>query len=117
MPLVLSVSDNEDNRNLLVVLFSGFDPKFLERNRTPFLNKIKNFGTSAPYTHSVFPPTTAANSYSISTGLFPTEHGIFHDRNSCDSNMQDLFGENLYRFDEHIEPIWVNITNIINILQ
>lgn len=52
---------------LLIVSYDAFRPEYFDRNVTPYMNKLRNEGTSAEFLHNVFPTKTFVNHHTIAT--------------------------------------------------
>ncbi len=61
---------------LLLISIDGFRWDFLDRARTPNLDRLIANGVRAERLIPVFPTKTFPNHYSIVTGLYPEHHGI-----------------------------------------
>ncbi len=75
--LLLSVRAEAQTRRLVIVLvIDGLRPDMIQPGIMPNLARLKQEGAWMENSHSVFPTVTRVNSASISTGTFPSEHGI-----------------------------------------
>src|SRR5580704_2170663 len=60
----------------IVLVIDGLRPDLIRTDIMPNLTRLKQEGTWFENAHSVFPTVTRVNSSSISTGTWPSEHGI-----------------------------------------
>ncbi|CAH1767303.1 8436_t:CDS:2 [Entrophospora sp. SA101] len=67
---------HEFNPTVILISFDGFRWDYLDRNKTPTIQKFIDNGIRAKYLEPVFPSVTFANHYTIVTGLYPESHGI-----------------------------------------
>lgn len=102
----LEATISKDLPKLLIVSYDGFGPMYLNRGITPNLNNFKEKGTYAPFLKNVFPTKTFPNHQSISTGLYPEEHGVTGSE-IYDSELGKLtYGPQMYEYNDEITPIW-----------
>lgn len=96
----------------LVVLVSidGFRFDYLNRGRTPVLDRLASEGASGPMTPS-FPSLTFPNHYTLVTGLHPDHHGIVAnsivDAELGRFSLGDAAAVTDRRWWDQGEPIWV----------
>lgn len=96
----------EDRPLLLIISFDGFGPNYLNRGLTPHLKKLQDAGTTAQYLRNVFPTKTFPNHHSISTGLYPAEHGVL-GAEVYDLELGKLeYGAEMYSYNRFAAPIW-----------
>ena len=69
-----------DSPHLVLISIDGFGWDYLSGYPTPALDRIARSGVRAESMRPVFPSLTFPNHYSIATGLYPSEHGIVHNR-------------------------------------
>ena len=69
-----------DSPYLILISIDGFSWDYLSTYPTPALDRIAQSGVRAESLRPVFPSLTFPNHYSIATGLYPSEHGIVHNR-------------------------------------
>ncbi len=62
-------------RKIVVALFDGFGPDYVERSDMPMLRKVAQAG-GAKTVKGMIPSVTNVNNASLATGCFPDEHGI-----------------------------------------
>lgn len=74
--VALCVSGQKEDNLLLLVSFDAFRPEYFDRNVTPFMNDLRKKGAYTEYLRNVFPTKTFPNHHTISTGMFPEEHGV-----------------------------------------
>lgn len=107
-----SISSNDNNKQstksaLLVVSYDAFRLEYFHRNITPYMNALRQNGTSAEYMQSVFPTKTFVNHFTIATGLYPGVHGVLsnslYDR-KLEENLQ--YGYDLFHYNMDVQPIW-----------
>lgn len=66
----------EATRTVLLVSIDGFHPDYLDRGRTPVLQRLADEGVRARWMQPSFPSKTFPNHYTVVTGLRPDHHGI-----------------------------------------
>ncbi len=96
---------------VVLVSLDGFRWDYLDRAKTPTLNRIAARGVRAERLISVFPTKTFTAHYSIATGLYPESHGIVAN------TMYDPLFDAWFRLSDREavgdgrwwegEPIWV----------
>ncbi|KAL4236876.1 ectonucleotide pyrophosphatase phosphodiesterase [Mactra antiquata] len=94
-----------DYQPILLISLGGFRADYLNRNVTPTISRLRDWGVKSPYMRPVFPTNTYPNHQSIVTGLYPESHGIIHD---------DMFDPKIGQFSKSKkdsrwwggEPIW-----------
>ncbi|MFN7919686.1 MAG: alkaline phosphatase family protein [Bryobacteraceae bacterium] len=62
-------------RKIVVALFDGFGPEYLEKSDLPTIKKIAAAG-GLKIVDGLIPSVTNVNNASLATGTFPSEHGI-----------------------------------------
>jgi len=95
----------------LIISLDGFRADFLQRNLTPTLNGFIREGVSPLYMLPPFPSVTFVSHYTMSTGLYPEQHGIVGNT-FWDPNLKEEF---YYTHPESAlqskwwggEPFWV----------
>lgn len=104
----LCVQSVTDEPLLIIISYDAFRSNYFEKNVTPFLSKLKTFGTTTEYVKNVFPTKTYANHHSIATGLYAEEHGIVGN-SLYDPDLRKVisYGYEIYQYDKNIKPIWV----------
>jgi predicted AlkP superfamily pyrophosphatase or phosphodiesterase len=94
----------------ILISLDGVHPGYLERSRTPTLNRLAKRGVRARWMIPSFPALTFPNHYTLVTGLVPDRHGIVAN------NMRDPALGTFSRHDPAAfadprwfagEPIWV----------
>ncbi|KAG0320647.1 hypothetical protein BGZ99_004393 [Dissophora globulifera] len=75
-PRVLSNGTHEFDPTVIVLSFDGLRADYLKRGLTPNILSIGANGVAAEYMQPSFPTLTFPNHYSMSTGLYPSSHGI-----------------------------------------
>ncbi|VDM92288.1 unnamed protein product, partial [Onchocerca ochengi] len=91
---------------LLIISSDGFRDSYLDKNITPTIQRLINFGTHSKYMIPTFPSKTFPNHYSIATGLYPAWHGII-DNHFYDPQFQAFFKKNTNQSGWYLgEPIW-----------
>ncbi|KAI1313022.1 hypothetical protein EDD11_002763 [Mortierella claussenii] len=75
-PKVMSNGTHEFDPTVIVLSFDGFRADYLTRGLTPNILSVGANGVTAEYMQPSFPTLTFPNHYSMSTGLFPSSHGI-----------------------------------------
>lgn len=107
--IALIVSGQKDDNLLLLISYDAFRPEYFERNVTPFMNDLRKQGTYTEYMRNVFPTKTFTNHHTISTGMFPEEHGVLGNTLYDVKLKKELkYGYELFHFNEDIMPIWVS---------
>lgn len=119
--VALFVSGQKDDNLLLLVSYDAFRPEYFDRDVTPFMNDLRKRGTSTDYLRNVFPTKTFTNHHTISTGMFPEEHGVLGNTLfDAKMNKELKYGYELFHYNENIMPIWVsckwNVDNFLFIL-
>lgn len=96
---------------LVVLSFEDFHPQHFSEESSPFLTKFKNRSSGPTHVDAVFPPTTYATHFSISTGVEPSVHGVYGDiMFDGDGNIIDK-SENQFQSNKNIVPIWVRLVS------
>ena len=69
------------DRHVVVVVWDGMRPDFVNEQNTPALWKLAQSGVTFRNHHSVFPSATIVNGTAINTGVYPNRSGILanHD--------------------------------------
>lgn len=107
--VALYVSGQKEDNLLLLVSFDAFRPEYFERNVTPFMNDLRKKGTYTEYLRNVFPTKTFTNHHTISTGMFPEQHGVLGNTLYDNQLKQELkYGYELFHYKENVMPIWVS---------
>ncbi|KAI8600986.1 hypothetical protein EDD21DRAFT_375730 [Dissophora ornata] len=109
-PTVRSNGTHDFDPTVIVLSYDGLRADYLNRGFTPNILSVGAKGVIAEYMQPSFPTLTFPNHYTMSTGLYPSSHGIianmFHD-----PNLNDDFN---YKIPEKSwdpkwwggEPIW-----------
>uniref|UniRef100_A0A1I7VFF8 NUC domain-containing protein n=1 Tax=Loa loa TaxID=7209 RepID=A0A1I7VFF8_LOALO len=91
---------------LLIISSDGFRDNYLDKNITPTIQRLINYGTHSKYMLPTFPSKTFPNHYTIATGLYPAWHGIIDNR-FYDTRFKDFFKKNINQPGWYLgEPIW-----------
>ncbi|CAG9538769.1 unnamed protein product [Cercopithifilaria johnstoni] len=94
---------------LLIVSFDGFRDSYLDKNITPTIQRLINYGTHSKYMLPTFPSKTFPNHYTIATGLYPAWHGIVDNR-FYDTQFKDFFRKSTKKSGWFLgEPIWETV--------
>lgn len=106
----LCVQSVTDEPLLIIVSYDAFRYNYFEKNATPFMTKLKTFGTSTNYLKNVFPTKTFPNHHSIATGLYPEIHGVTGN-SMYDPDLKKVISISyeMYQYNKNIKPIWVRI--------
>ncbi|WP_448550266.1 alkaline phosphatase family protein [Thalassotalea fusca] len=64
----------------VLVSIDGFANYYLEKYQVPFIQTLVKNGASAEAMYPVYPSKTFPNHVSIVTGVYPSEHGILHNK-------------------------------------
>ena len=69
------------DKHVVVVVWDGMRPDFVNEQNTPALWKLAQRGVTFRNHHSVYPSVTIVNGTAINTGVYPNHSGIFanHD--------------------------------------
>src|SRR5579863_8886941 len=81
---------NTEHQRVVVIMFDGFDPRYLAASKMPVLEKWKRDGIYKQV-QGVMPSVTNANNASICCGAWPETHGII-----ANSYFDEKSGEELY---------------------
>jgi len=94
---------------VILISLDGFRYDYIDKFKTPTLNRLASEGVRAKWMIPSFPTKTFPNHYTIATGLYPEHHGI------VENNVYD-FGD-VFMIDDRRqvqdsrwwwgEPIWV----------
>lgn len=76
---------NFDNQKVLLISIDGFMNEYLDRNETPNLDRVIEYGVKAEYLEPIFPTKTFPNHWSQATGLLVENHGIISNSFPDDS--------------------------------
>src|SRR6202051_187749 len=88
--LAFSQSKTNAQQRVVVIMFDGFDPRYLAESKMPVLGQWKRAGIYKQVT-GVMPSVTNANNASICCGAWPETHGII-----ANSYFDEKSGEELY---------------------
>lgn len=93
---------------LIVVSFDAFRHNYFAKHVTPYMEKVRQEGTYAPYLENVFPTKTFPNHHSIATGLYSEVHGVVGN-SFYDPKLGKIvkMSYEMFHYNEDIEPIWV----------
>ncbi|KAF8938263.1 hypothetical protein BGZ58_001252 [Dissophora ornata] len=87
-PTVRSNGTHDFDPTVIVLSYDGLRADYLNRGFTPNILSVGAKGVIAEYMQPSFPTLTFPNHYTMSTGLYPSSHGIianmFHDPNLND---------------------------------
>lgn len=104
------VISGQDDDLLLLVSYDAFRPEYFERNVTPYMNDLRKKGTYSEYMRNVFPTKTFTNHHTMSTGLFPAQHGVLGNALYDVKLKKELkYGYEMFHYHEDIIPIWVSL--------
>lgn len=67
-------------RTVVVLLFDGFAPAFLDGQETPALDRMRREGSWTHHMVPPFPSISLIGGFTISTGCWPEHHGIVTNR-------------------------------------
>ncbi|KAJ3002250.1 UNVERIFIED_CONTAM: hypothetical protein HDU68_006378 [Siphonaria sp. JEL0065] len=101
-----------DPRTTILISLDGARSDYLSRGVTPTIASIAKQGIHAPHMTPSFPTLTWPNHYTLTTGLYPSTHGIignlFLDPNSNDTfDYMNFTGQRDPKWWNAGEPIWV----------
>src|ERR1700688_504300 len=88
--LAKSQGNASSSQRTVVIMFDGFDPRYLAESKMPVLAQWKSDGIYKQVT-GVMPSVTNANNASICCGTWPETHGII-----ANSYFDEKSGEELY---------------------
>lgn len=112
--VAIVVSGQKDDNLLLLVSYDAFRPEYFDRNVTPFMNHLRSNGAYTNYLRNVFPTKTFTNHHTISTGLFPEQHGVLGNTvYDVKQKKQLKYGYEMFHYKEDITPIWVSRARIL----
>lgn len=82
LPAAAFCADNapESDRHVVIVVWDGMRPDFLNVRNTPTLWKLARTGVTFRHHHSVYPTATNVNGAAIATGLYPNRSGLLANR-------------------------------------
>src|SRR5271169_3777841 len=91
--LAFSQSKTNAQQRVVVIMFDGFDPRYLAESKMPVLGQWKRDGIYKQV-QGVMPSVTNANNASICCGAYPEEHGIvgntyFDEKRGVEDYMED----------------------------
>lgn len=88
--------------------YDAFRNEYFERNVTDYTNELRMNNTRATYIRNVFPTKTFPNHHTISTGVFPEEHGVMANAlYDFDLERELKYSFELFHFRSEIKPIWI----------
>ncbi|XP_039277704.1 ectonucleotide pyrophosphatase/phosphodiesterase family member 5 isoform X2 [Nilaparvata lugens] len=92
----------------IVISLDGFYYKYLERNMTPNIVKLRDEGVSAPYMINIFPTKTFPNHFSMATGQYAEDHNVL-DNLVFDPILNKTVGysEELFTKGNSTVPFWI----------
>ena len=96
--LALAASAAAGPRTVVVLLFDGFSPAYLESFPTPTFDRLAEEGAFARHMEPAFPTISLINGVTISTGCWPESHGIV-------SNI--FLDPQRGRYDHSSDPDWL----------
>jgi predicted AlkP superfamily pyrophosphatase or phosphodiesterase len=88
---------------VILISIDGFRWDFPERFQPPVINSLIAKGTRAKYMEPAYPTKTFPNHYTIVSGLFPGNHGLF-ENNMLDRATGRVFGLSIR--EEVSDPMW-----------
>jgi phosphonoacetate hydrolase len=88
--LALGQGKTREHQRVVVIMFDGFDPRYLAESQMPVLERWKRDGLYKQ-AQGVMPSVTNANNASICCGAWPETHGII-----ANSYFDEKSGEELY---------------------
>jgi len=69
-----------DDRHVVIVVWDGMRPDFVNERDTPALWKLAQDGVTFPHHHSVYPTATNVNGAAIATGVYPNRNTLLANR-------------------------------------
>jgi predicted AlkP superfamily pyrophosphatase or phosphodiesterase len=96
---------------VILISLDGFRYDYLEKFQPPHLQKLAGNGVKAQWLIPAYPTKTFPNHYTVATGLYPDNHGLF-ENNIYDKEDNTVFGLNKREEVQNPkwwggEPIWV----------
>jgi len=99
------VSQNNNINPVVIISLDGFRYDYIEKYQTPNLLDLINTGVRAERMIPAYPSKTFPNHISIVTGMYPSKHGIVHNK-FYDRELNDV-----YRMGKAFEqPKWMQGT-------
>ncbi|KAF9431903.1 hypothetical protein BGZ76_011556 [Entomortierella beljakovae] len=74
--MILFNGTHDFDPTVIVISYDGLRADYLARNMTPNIISVGNRGVATEYIQPSFPTLTFPNHYTLSTGLYPSSHGI-----------------------------------------
>ncbi|KAF0986972.1 hypothetical protein HZS_5260, partial [Henneguya salminicola] len=96
-------------KKLIIISIDGFRSDFLSKETTPNLFELSKSGTVSQNLRPVFPSKTFPNHHTISTGLFPSLHGIVNNKILALNSEYNNFSESFSKGS--VNPFWWNPKN------
>jgi predicted AlkP superfamily pyrophosphatase or phosphodiesterase len=96
---------------VLLISIDGLRSDYIDKYRPPHLQNLVRNGTKAEWLIPAYPTKTFPNHYTVATGLYPDNHGLF-ENNIFDKEDNTVFGLNKREEVQNPkwwggEPIWV----------
>lgn len=97
--------------SLLVLSFEDFHPEYFDADKSPYLSSLKTESTGPTFMNTLFPPTTFATHFSMSTGVPPSVHGVYGDQMFDEQGQKISDTKNQFSYNQDIVPIWVRLVS------
>ena len=92
----------------VLVSYDAFRNEYFNRNVTNYTNELRENNTRAEFLKNVFPTKTFPNHQTISTGVFPEEHGVMANILYDFELAEKLtYSFELFHYKSEILPIWI----------
>ena len=79
-PALCEPASTPNNRHVVVVVWDGMRPDFINQRNTPTLWKLGREGVTFRRHHSVYPTATNVNGAALATGAYPNRNGLLANR-------------------------------------
>lgn len=80
LPVSILTADTESSNRILIIVLDGLRPDYVTPGLMPNLHALGERGVVYENHHAVFPTITRVNSPSISTGAYPSSHGLMGNK-------------------------------------
>lgn len=88
--------------------YDAFRNEYFDRNVSNYTNELRENNTRASFIRNVFPTKTFPNHHTISTGVFPEEHGVMANALYDFELGEKLdYSFKLFHYKNEIKPIWI----------
>lgn len=73
---LVAAQPNRPSRLIAIFVIDGLRPDSINASDTPILDRLRVQGVEYVNSHSIFPTSTRINAAALSTGTYPSRHGI-----------------------------------------